>query len=135
MINEELWERCKATIPLRVPRNLPQWVGTVDGFRVLFADFNELKIRPDLKDENDGHVHMDCVEGANSEEAKWVRKEFGDDIILLDANLALRCLPYVLFHEATEAGLMKRRGLSYDQAHERANAAEKFVRQRDAAAK
>ena len=129
-IDEDLWAQCQRVIPQAVPDKLPAELGVVDGCRVFLVDGAVVMLQPD-EEEDSEHPHADFIAGANSEEAPWVRREYGDKTLLLDARVTLKDAPFNLFHEAVERRNMEW-GASYDHAHNVANEAELKVRERAA---
>jgi hypothetical protein len=107
---------------------------------VYIVDFNAVKIKDHLQSEDHGGDNdpMDTVEGANTVEAPGLCKlvwgeqapaHKGVDEVYIDGNLAHGDWWPVCVHEVTEADEMND-GLTYDQAHPRANVREKIIRQR-----
>ncbi len=117
-IDEALWGRCQRLLPTKKPSAsaLPFDCGEIDpGINMMIVDGDLVKLKHD----------MDFVEGANGEEASWVPK----DEIWIDDNIELHDMPFIAYHESTERRDMKK-GMKYLQAHERANAGERELRQR-----
>jgi len=129
-IDIALWHQCVHSCPKhQMPANaLPYLCRPIDGCRVLLVDGDKVKTTPDTpKDEKDGKPHMDFVEGGNDLEADWVKREFGSNVIILDDNIVPHDWPFIAMHEAVERRWMAK-GLSYVNAHMKANAVELALR-------
>jgi monoamine oxidase len=118
-VDQALWEEIQKVLPKRRPpaEELPRVVGQIDGgVRVVLADGDKVKLRSD----------MDFVEGSNGHADPAV---CGPDEIYLDDRIDPADWPYICYHEAAERRDMVE-GMPYEEAHGRANAAEKVLRQR-----
>lgn len=124
-IDYDLWKEVRQILPLfpsMVERkSLPYLCGTTsEGVEVYLVDGDLVKIRHD----------PDFVEANNSEESSWVHLATGSNAkyqAIVDWHLKPDQWPFDLYHELYEMRLM-RDGLSYDKAHERANAGEMALR-------
>lgn len=128
-IDEALWSEVLVAFPPEPPGPPPYALAAVGGNSATVVDGDEVKTREDLEEDADS-PHMDFIEGGNDLEAAWVRREFGDHSLILDGNLAFHDLPFVLYHEAHERRDMAG-GMSYGDAHARANAGERALRIRE----
>lgn len=130
MIDEQLWRDIKRVMPVRRPPYLPRMVGTIEGFDVMLVDGNKVKLR-ERKSAKSSHLgepdFMDFVEGGNGYE-DW--ELCCKNEVLIDAMLDPVCWGFIAYHELHEARDMKK-GMSYEKAHEQANAGEKLLRQRE----
>lgn len=127
-INEDLWKQCQQVFPKLTPTKLPYLCGTIDSsddegdkkdsvVKVYLVDGDKIKVEHD----------MDFVEGGNGLEDPGL---CGKNDIYIDCNLARHEWPFILYHEACEREDMIDDGLSYEQAHKKANQEEKFLRLR-----
>lgn len=126
-VDENLWRQC-VTVCQNRPARLPAILGTVDSNRVLLVNGDDVMLRPDRRGDSE-HPHMDFTQGANDEEALWVRREFGKNVIILDGLIKQQDWKFICYHEAHERRDMKR-GMTYNAAHVRANAGERELRLR-----
>lgn len=110
-----LWGAVQAIIPLARPAALPHLCGAAGGAQLWLVDGNAVKLRPG---------QMDFVEGGNGLEDPTL---CGPDEVYVDARLDPACWAFVAYHEVYERLLMEG-GMSYDDAHERANSAEQQLR-------
>lgn len=122
-----LWEEVKAVVPAARPATLPHLCGTAGGARVYLVDGEQIKLRR-RKSADSSHIgeadFMDFVEGGNGEEDSEL---CGKDEVYVDATLEPVAWPFVAYHECHERRDMAA-GMTYDAAHERANAGEKALR-------
>ncbi len=116
-IDETLWQQCQQLIPTEKPPTLPALIGSIRDHKVYMVDGARVKIEHEIE----------FVEAGNGWRWKFIPK----DQLWLDANLDIYDQPFNLYHESYEVGLMSK-GMSYDKAHEKASAAEKTLRTRDA---
>jgi ribosomal protein L37AE/L43A len=110
------WEALEALPLHQVPvEGAPIPVGTYAGFTVVLVDGDRVKL-----DHN-----MDFTEGGNHWRYPFIP---ANELWVEAKNQAMDARRFALFHEATEAVLMRDKGLAYDEAHDRANAAERAMR-------
>jgi phage portal protein BeeE len=112
-IDADLWRQCQALTPSR-PGPLPQQLGVVDGYNVMLVDGDQVKVEHEI----------DFIEGGNPFRYPAFIPE-GE--FWLDSNAAAHNRPFILYHEAWESRLMST-GMSYDEAHKRANGVEWVLR-------
>ena len=129
-IDEFLWQSIQRIMPPSAPPKLPHLCGVIDGHvKVFLVDGDDIKLRPRMRKSERGYDesdHMDFCEGGNGVEDPGLCPK---DVILIDDDLHPRSWPFICYHEAVERRAMLG-GMSYNKAHEQANAAEKFLRQR-----
>jgi hypothetical protein len=122
-----LWQEVLAALRKTRPRHLPYLCGEAGGLKIILVDGNKVKLRKrrDAKSSRLGEPDfLDFVEGGNY----WEDSELClKDEVYVDACLDPICWPFVAMHEITESLLMAK-GLSYDDAHKRANEVEKALR-------
>jgi hypothetical protein len=118
-VDEELWQAIRslpwvmASMSFNAHR-LHTPVGNVDGTSVMLVDGNEIKIKHD----------MDFVEGGNGLEDIGL---CGKTQVILDGWVHPSQLPFICYHEEVERRDMQK-GMSYEQAHKRANLVERELR-------
>jgi len=94
--------------------HLPEQIGTVDGFKIVVVDGNQVKLQH----------NMDFVEGNNFAESP---EYIPHGQVWIDADMDEDDWQAVCLHEVTETRLMQH-GWIYDDAHEVANMQEKQFR-------
>lgn len=122
--DEVLWEAVRSVLPSARPAALPHFCGSVGGVGVFLVDGDAVKLTHD----------MDFVEGAN--DLELLERADGTTFVppsqvWVDGLLRPRDWPFVAYHELHERRDMEG-GMGYDEAHERANAGERALRQRAA---
>lgn len=117
-LDPALWDEIRRIMPAETPQGvtLPHQLGVIDGnIKVMLVNGDRVMVEHD----------MDFVEAGNGAEAP----EFiPTDEIWIDINTAAHEWPFNCYHEAHERRCMANQGMSYPQAHERANAVEKMLR-------
>lgn len=91
-------------------------IGKIGGRKVMLVDGNEVRNRIDI----------DFVSGGNPARYGYVP----DDEIWIEKSLDRRERAPTILHEVTEERLMRTKGLSYGEAHDRASATEARLRRR-----
>jgi hypothetical protein len=119
-IDEALWAECQRVVPRDKPPVVPYFCGTIEQgtVNVWMVDGDEIKRKH----------NMDFVDAGNGLEDSGL---CGPNEIYLDVHTDGHEHPFNLYHEAVERRDMIG-GMSYDKAHERANAREKVLRTRAA---
>jgi len=104
-IDPELWQQCLSAAN--------RHTDMVDGLQVVWVEASKVKIAD----------AMDFIEGSNG----YVREFIPKDQIWIDTENASKNWPFVIYHETFEVRLLKS-GETYEEAHLRANAAERVLR-------
>ena len=124
-IDESLWQDILALMPTAKPEQLPYVAGEVQGgVKVVIVDGDRVKLEH-------GQAGMDYVEGANAPELKenYGQSFIPDDEVWIDDRIDPADWPFIAYHEVVERRDMLENGTKYAQAHTRANAQEKVLRQ------
>jgi len=117
-IDDDLWDQCRLVAANATEHGAyPQTLGQIDEFTVLICDGNQVKV---------AHS-MDFHEAGNG--LGWEKDFIPKSEIWLDSTVTTDQHKFNLYHELFECRLMKK-GLTYDAAHDRANAAERILRRR-----